>query len=490
MDWRCRGIAQRRARAAPPTRRRLREAERRSESGSIPTTGTRPDPDSPAGAPRAVLGAPRTRRTAPAGHRGARAIHAPAAGPLGLVRRPQTRAASSTPPLPGRAGSPTPSPQARAGSPTPSPQTRAASPIAPPVRATAPVAPPRPCSGTHGAPAAAVCGPRAVQRLARTDAAPHPARAHRVDRRPRAAPGRSAAHGPDVDHGPRRPPRRSGWTHLLPPRRCSPHPCRSAARGRAGARGARRTGRSSVAPASPPVPPRGSACSAFSPASPSSIPVSQGDRPGLGGVRLRRPRRLHPAQHRHGARRARTWPRCPPTSLVSADGALPARGLASASRNDGPLRSPGLRRLGAPRRPERSAQDLVDLCTLWDNHTQLRATRPVSLAEFNQAFAARFGARPVPQLRLPHARAAAVPSRRRRAASLPPPARATTAGVSPSTCARTRRPARSGRGSTRTVPTYGWDNPDWAQPGGSGPHERWHWEFIKGVKADGEYYDG
>ncbi|MCR6689422.1 MAG: M15 family metallopeptidase [Cellulomonas sp.] len=36
--------------------------------------------------------------------------------------------------------------------------------------------------------------------------------------------------------------------------------------------------------------------------------------------------------------------------------------------------------------------------------------------------------------------------------------------------------------------TYGFENPDWAQPGGSGPYERWHWEYLKGVKADGEYY--
>ena len=39
-------------------------------------------------------------------------------------------------------------------------------------------------------------------------------------------------------------------------------------------------------------------------------------------------------------------------------------------------------------------------------------------------------------------------------------------------------------------PAYGWANPAWALPGGSGPHERWHWEYVKGVKDDGEYYDG
>ena len=30
---------------------------------------------------------------------------------------------------------------------------------------------------------------------------------------------------------------------------------------------------------------------------------------------------------------------------------------------------------------------------------------------------------------------------------------------------------------------YGWQNPDWALPGGSGPHEPWHWEFSTGDDA-------
>ena len=34
----------------------------------------------------------------------------------------------------------------------------------------------------------------------------------------------------------------------------------------------------------------------------------------------------------------------------------------------------------------------ANLCTLWDNHTQLRIDAAQSLAEFSQAFAAQFGA--------------------------------------------------------------------------------------------------
>ena len=35
---------------------------------------------------------------------------------------------------------------------------------------------------------------------------------------------------------------------------------------------------------------------------------------------------------------------------------------------------------------------------------------------------------------------------------------------------------------------YGWENPAWAQSGGSGPFEPWHWEFTRGVMESGEYY--
>jgi hypothetical protein len=30
------------------------------------------------------------------------------------------------------------------------------------------------------------------------------------------------------------------------------------------------------------------------------------------------------------------------------------------------------------------------------------------------------------------------------------------------------------------APRYGWENPDWALPGGPGPYEPWHWEYVPG----------
>ncbi|WP_456823799.1 M15 family metallopeptidase [Cellulomonas sp. P5_E12] len=179
----------------------------------------------------------------------------------------------------------------------------------------------------------------------------------------------------------------------------------------------------------------------------------------------------------------------PPSSLVSADGALQARSLAAASSRteersllagcDGSVRPAG----------QNGLLKVSDLCTLWDNHTQLRADAAVSLAEFNQAFAARFGGdlclasgyRTLAQQRAVKAQKgglAAAPGKSNHGWGLAVDlCQDQTSGV-------------KWRWITENGPTYGWQNPAWAQPGGSGPHEKWHWEYEKGVEADGEYYDG
>ncbi|MBO3103746.1 D-alanyl-D-alanine carboxypeptidase family protein [Cellulomonas fengjieae] len=177
----------------------------------------------------------------------------------------------------------------------------------------------------------------------------------------------------------------------------------------------------------------------------------------------------------------------PPTSLASTDGALQARGLAAASRAEERSALPGcdgsLRAAG-----QNGLLRTADLCTLWDNHTQLRADAAVSLAEFNQAFAARFGGdlclssgyRTLAAQRSVKAQKgglAAVPGKSNHGWGLAIDlCQDQTSGV-------------KWRWINENGPAYGWENPAWAQPGGSGPFERWHWEYTKGVQADGEYYD-
>jgi hypothetical protein len=177
----------------------------------------------------------------------------------------------------------------------------------------------------------------------------------------------------------------------------------------------------------------------------------------------------------------------PPASLVSAD-ASTTRSELSASRSeerdplpgcDGATRAAGANGLLAT----------ADLCTLWDGHTQMRADAAVSLAVLNQAFVARFGAdmclssgyRTLAQQR-------AVKAQKGGLAAAPGKSNHGW-GLAVDLCSQETTGAKW-TWLNENAPAFGWDNPAWARPGGSGPYERWHWEYTKGVQEDGEYYDG
>ncbi|WP_052103345.1 M15 family metallopeptidase, partial [Cellulomonas cellasea] len=175
----------------------------------------------------------------------------------------------------------------------------------------------------------------------------------------------------------------------------------------------------------------------------------------------------------------------PPASLVSAD-ASPMRSELSASRSeereplagcDGATRAAGANGLLATE----------DLCTLWEGKTQLRADAAVSLAVLNQAFIARFGVdmclssgyRTLAQQRSVKAQKgglAAAPGKSNHGW-----------GLAVDLCSSETTGAKW-TWLNENAPSFGWDNPAWARPGGSGPYERWHWEYTKGVQEDGEFY--
>lgn len=128
-----------------------------------------------------------------------------------------------------------------------------------------------------------------------------------------------------------------------------------------------------------------------------------------------------------------------------------------------------------------------DLCTLWDGQLQLRGDAASSLAELNLAFRARFGRdvcltdgyRTIGEqrsLKATKGGLAAVPGRSNHGW-----------GLAVDLCSDETR----GAGWTwirENGAIYGWENPDWALRGGSGPYEPWHWEYTRGVAEDGEYY--
>jgi hypothetical protein len=122
-----------------------------------------------------------------------------------------------------------------------------------------------------------------------------------------------------------------------------------------------------------------------------------------------------------------------------------------------------------------------DLCTLWDPKHRLRADAAVALAKLNVAYKQHFGnnicltdsyrtlAEQV-RLRAIKPTLAAVPGTSEHGFGL---AVDLCDGVETGTGARYEW-LRANAGA------YGWENPAWALPGGAGPHEAWHWEYVIG----------
>jgi len=177
----------------------------------------------------------------------------------------------------------------------------------------------------------------------------------------------------------------------------------------------------------------------------------------------------------------------PPTPLVSTDGSSRLRALADVSRNDVRSALPGcdgsVRAAG-----DNGLLATGDLCTLWDGRTQMRADAAVALAELNEAHITRFGTdlclssgyRTLAQQRSVKAQKgglAATPGKSNHGW-----------GLAMDFCSIQTSGARW-TWLNANAPTFGWEQPGWAVRGGSGPFEPWHWEYTKGVKADGEYYD-
>jgi len=176
----------------------------------------------------------------------------------------------------------------------------------------------------------------------------------------------------------------------------------------------------------------------------------------------------------------------PPTTLVSTDGSSRLRALSDVSRDAERSALPGC---DGSKRPsgENGLLATKDLCTLWDGRTQMRADAAVALAELNEAHVARFGT----DLCLSSgyrtlAQQKAVKAQKGGLAATPGKSNHGW-GLAMDFCSIETSGSRW-TWLNDNGPTFGWNNPSWAVKGGSGPYEPWHWEYIKGVKADGEYY--
>jgi D-alanyl-D-alanine carboxypeptidase len=122
----------------------------------------------------------------------------------------------------------------------------------------------------------------------------------------------------------------------------------------------------------------------------------------------------------------------------------------------------------------------TELCDLWDGYPPIRADAAVALARLNQAYTAQFGE----AICLTDGYRSYAQQVTAKAAK---PTLTATPGTSNHGWGLAVDICADGYAGERwdwlkaNAPQFGWDNPEWAQSGGSGPYEPWHWEFTAAV---------
>jgi D-alanyl-D-alanine carboxypeptidase len=124
------------------------------------------------------------------------------------------------------------------------------------------------------------------------------------------------------------------------------------------------------------------------------------------------------------------------------------------------------------------------LCTLWDPARQLRSDAAVAIAKLNVAYQQRFGH----ELCFNDAYRSLDQQYRVKAERGSFAARPGTSehgwGLAVDLCDGVDNGPSSAnyQWMRENAASYGWNNPDWAQSGGRGPYEPWHWEYFPGEK--------
>ncbi|PUB29680.1 D-alanyl-D-alanine carboxypeptidase-like protein [Promicromonospora sp. AC04] len=127
------------------------------------------------------------------------------------------------------------------------------------------------------------------------------------------------------------------------------------------------------------------------------------------------------------------------------------------------------------------------LCELWQAGEYLRPDAAMSLSALNEAFRASFGREMclVASYRTLDAQYAIQASRGWYAAS--PGTSMHGWGLAIDLCTKETGDSDVYSWLWANAPSYGWQNPSWAQLGGS-KYEPWHWEFVSGVVEKGEWH--
>jgi D-alanyl-D-alanine carboxypeptidase len=158
------------------------------------------------------------------------------------------------------------------------------------------------------------------------------------------------------------------------------------------------------------------------------------------------------------------------------------RSVAAASRSEAD-RDP-LPDCDATTEPEGGNGQLTDhsLCDLWQDGESLRPDAAVSLSALNEAFKARFGRNLclVDSYRSLSSQYSVKASRGFLAAT--PGTSMHGWGLAIDLCSKETGSSEVYGWLWDNAPMYGWENPPWAQRGGMGNYEPWHFEYRPGVE--------
>ena len=125
------------------------------------------------------------------------------------------------------------------------------------------------------------------------------------------------------------------------------------------------------------------------------------------------------------------------------------------------------------------------LCTLWDGTNQLRPDAAVALTDLNENYRAAFDRDIcVTSGYRSYARQAELHANNSYMVAAPGTSNHGY-GLAFDMCDSMTKNSEIMSWFRDNGPVYGWVNPRWAQSGGSGPYEPWHWEYLPGTSELG-----
>lgn len=134
--------------------------------------------------------------------------------------------------------------------------------------------------------------------------------------------------------------------------------------------------------------------------------------------------------------------------------------------------------------PQNGQIDPAELCVLWNGSEMLRADAAVALAALNATYFLRFGTDLcVTDGYRSFGEQVAVRRAKPGLAAVPGTSQHGW-GLAVDVCGLTGFGGDVYPWLRENAPAFGWDNPEWAREGGSGPNEPWHWEYVAGQPAE------